>query len=155
MVARAMRISSWASLIPIQFRGPIPKGRKAKGCRAALASGVCLEREKVFRMMLLSPRLINVTISNSSVRFKTIPARAFLGRRFRGHSRTELSGSRKFETKMTASVLKQDRNTHAIFSDKKQHENLRGNPLYQAQYKTTLKQQINGEKRWKTRWRAN
>ena len=51
---------------------------------------------------------------------------------------------------MTASLLKQDPNTRNVQRDaidKKQHENFRGNPLYQAQYKTTLKQQINGEKR--------
>lgn len=35
-------ISSWASLIPTQLRGPAPNGRYTNGCRLALASGVNL-----------------------------------------------------------------------------------------------------------------
>lgn len=41
--AKAIFISSWATLIPTQFRGPAPNGRYTKGCRAALASGVNLD----------------------------------------------------------------------------------------------------------------
>lgn len=39
---RAIFISSWASLIPTQFRGPAPKGMYTNGWRLALASGVNL-----------------------------------------------------------------------------------------------------------------
>lgn len=39
---RAILISSWASLIPTQLRGPAPNGRYTNGCRLALASGVNL-----------------------------------------------------------------------------------------------------------------
>ena len=51
---------------------------------------------------------------------------------------------------MTAGVLKQDPNTqnikkNAIYQDKTQPANFRGNPLYQAQ--TKLKKQLHGEKR--------
>ena len=51
---------------------------------------------------------------------------------------------------MTASILKQDPDTekiqkNAIYEDKTEHTNFQGNPLYQAK-KTTLKQQLNGEK---------
>ena len=35
----------------------------------------------------------------------------------------------------------------AIYQDKTQPANVRGNPLYQAKNKQTLKQQLNGEKR--------
>ena len=43
---------------------------------------------------------------------------------------------------MAASVPKQEVQKNAIYYDKTQHA------------KTTLKQQLNGEKRWKMRWRA-
>lgn len=39
---RAIFISSWASLIPTQLRGPAPKGMYTNGWRLALASGVNL-----------------------------------------------------------------------------------------------------------------
>lgn len=42
---RAILISSWASLIPTQLRGPAPKGMYTNGWRAALASGVNLENQ--------------------------------------------------------------------------------------------------------------
>lgn len=41
--ARAIFISSWASLIPTQLRGPAPNGKYTNGCRLALASGVNLD----------------------------------------------------------------------------------------------------------------
>ena len=46
-------------------------------------------------------------------------------------------GKQESETRMTASVLKQDSNTtkvqkNAICEDKTQYANFRGNPLYQA-----------------------
>ena len=53
---------------------------------------------------------------------------------------------------MTASVLKQDPSTQnvqkkAVYQDKIKHVNFRGNPPLSS-YKTTLKQQLNGEKRF-------
>lgn len=45
---KAILISSWASLIPTQLRGPAPNGRYTNGCRAALASGVNLENNSKF-----------------------------------------------------------------------------------------------------------
>lgn len=45
---KAILISSWASLIPTQLRGPAPNGRYTNGCRAALASGVNLENNSNF-----------------------------------------------------------------------------------------------------------
>lgn len=45
---KAILISSWASLIPTQLRGPAPNGRYTNGCRVALASGVNLENNSMF-----------------------------------------------------------------------------------------------------------
>lgn len=43
MCTRAILISSWASLMPTQLRGPAPNGKYTNGCLLALASGVNLE----------------------------------------------------------------------------------------------------------------
>lgn len=51
MLASAILISSWASLMPTQLRGPAPNGRYAKGCRLALASGVNLRQKRGFNNM--------------------------------------------------------------------------------------------------------
>ena len=53
-------------------------------------------------------------------------------------------GGGEFETRMTASVLKQDPNTYniqknAIYEDKTQNENFRVNPFYQAKKKKKKK----------------
>ena len=71
-------------------------------------------------------------------------------------AKTYWTGKRKSETRMTASVLKQDPNTwkvqkNAAYYDKTQHANFRGNPLYRS-IKITLKQQRNAEtyKIWDT-----
>lgn len=49
---RAILISSWASLIPTQLRGPAPNGRYTKGCLLALASGVNLKIKHVHDISL-------------------------------------------------------------------------------------------------------
>ena len=58
-------------------------------------------------------------------------------------------GGEEFETRMTASVLKQDPNTYniqknAIYEDKTQNENFRVNPFYQAKKKKKKKLEISG-----------
>ena len=84
----------------------------------------------------------------------------FLRLTYRSGHQFGISGGliKKTQTRMTASVLKQDPSTQnvqkkAVYKDKIKHVNFRCNPPLSS-YKTTVKQQLKGEKRWKMRWGA-